>query len=76
MSKGAAVNPPRIPGQPPWNNPPTASSLVTNNRKLQCVYSDEEHFSFSCGKITTVKDRRDILLKSGWCFNCSQVKGL
>ena len=41
---------------------------------MQCVYSDEEHFSSSCGKITTVKDRRDILLKSGWCFNCLKTR--
>ena len=66
--------PTRIPGQPPRNNPPTASSLVTNNRKLQCVYCDEEHFSSSCGKITTVKDRKDILLKSGRCFNCLRTR--
>ena len=70
-SKGTAVNLTWIPGQPPQNNPSTASSLVTNNRKLQC---DEEHFSSSCGKITTAKDRKDILLKSGQCFNCLKTR--
>ena len=69
-SEGAAVNSARVPAQrvlnPPINS--TASSLVTNNRKIQCVYCGGDHFSASCSKITTVKDRRDILLKSGHCF--------
>ena len=44
-SEGATVNPARVPAQhvlnPPINS--TTSSLVTNNRKIQCVY---------CGVIT------------------------
>ena len=75
-SEGAAVNSARVPAQrvlnPPINS--TASSLVTNNRKIQCVYCGGDHFSASCSKITTVKDRRDILLKSGRCFNCLKTR--
>ena len=69
-SEGAAVSPVRVPAQsgrsPPFNS--TASSLVTSNRKLQCVNCSGKHFSASYSKIITVKDRRDILLKSGQCF--------
>ena len=71
-SEGAAVNPTRDSAQshrsPSFNS--TASSIVTSNHKLQCVYYSGEHFSASCSKIITVKDRRDILLRSGGCFNC------
>ena len=71
-SEGAAVNPARVPSQrilnPPINS--TSSSLVTNNRKIQCG----DHFSASCFKIATVKDRRDILLKSGHCFKCLKTR--
>ena len=75
-SEGAAVNTNKIP-VPPCRNPPfnpSANSLVTNNHKPQCVYCDGEHFSASCLKLTTVKDRRDALLKAGRCFNCLKMR--
>ena len=75
-SEGAAVNPAKVSVKSTRNSSfnSTASSLVTNNHKLQCVYCDGEHFSASCPKITTVKDRRDILLRSGRCFNCLKTR--
>ena len=47
----------------------TASSLVSNT-SIRCVYCNESHYSASCKRVSNVQDRRDILLKSGRCFNC------
>ena len=66
-SEGTAVSTNKNPVPPARNPPcyPTASSLVTNSHKPQCVYCDGEHFSSSCQKLTTARDRKDSLLKSG-----------
>ena len=49
---------------------PSASTSVSNEFKLQCAYCKGPHYSASCDKVQSVKDRRDILLKGGKCFNC------
>ena len=54
--------------RPPSNS--TASSLVANSYNVRCVYCNASHFSASCDKVVDVKDRRNILIKKGRCFNC------
>ena len=49
---------------------PSASTLVSNEIHVQCVYCDGPHYSASCGKVSSIKDRREILLRAGKCFNC------
>ena len=74
-SEGAVVNTNKIPVSPSRNPPfnPSASSLVTNNHKPQCVYCDGGHFSASFLKLTTVRNQRDPLLKAGLCLNCLKI---
>ena len=76
-SEGAVVSTNR-PNGPVPRNPliPSASSLVTNssNCKPKCVYCDDEHYSASCTKVTSVTDRKGILLKTGRCFNCLKTR--
>ena len=71
VSEGSTINVMRNPVQfsrPPSN--PTASSLVANSYNVHCVYCNAPHFSASCDKVLEVKDRKDILIKKGRCFNC------
>ena len=49
---------------------PTTSSFVTNSNTIRCVYCSGDHFSASSTKIIDVNARRDILKKTGRCFNC------
>ena len=76
-SEGAVVSTNR-PNGPVPRNPliPSASSLVTNssNCKPECVYCDDGHYSASCTKVTSVTDRKGILLKTGRCFNCLKTR--
>ena len=71
-SEGSTINVMKTPAQqsrPPSNS--TASSLVANSYNVRCVYCNASHFSASCDKVVVdVKDRRDILIKKGRCFNC------
>ena len=71
VSEGSIINVMRNPVQPsrPPSNP-TASSLVANSYSVHCVYCNVPHFSASCDKVLEVKDRKDILIKKGRCFNC------
>ena len=48
----------------------TASSLYAGNGKVQCVYCNGEHYSASCERVCGLKECRELLLKSGRCFNC------
>ena len=48
---------------------PSASTLVSNEFRIQCVYCDGSHYSASCSKVSSIKDRREIL-RNGKCFNC------
>ena len=52
------------------NSNPTTGSFVTNSTGIRCVYCNGDHFSASCTKVVSVKDRRDILKRSGRCYNC------
>ena len=56
-------------GNRPLSNP-TANALFTRNSSVQCVYCNEDHYSASCKKVTGYKERKEILLQSGRCFNC------
>ena len=49
---------------------PTTSSFVTNSNTIRCVYCNGDHFSASCTKVVDISTRRDILKKTGRCFNC------
>ncbi|XP_065895895.1 uncharacterized protein [Dysidea avara] len=49
---------------------PTANSLVTNNYTVKCVYCGEAHYSASCKKVVSVKDRKEVLIRMGRCFVC------
>ena len=48
----------------------TSSFLVANDFIISCVYCKGPHYSASCDKVREVKDRKDILIKSGRCLNC------
>ena len=52
------------------HNPPISSAFMTQGHNIQCVYCSGQHYSASCDKVKFTKDRRDILIKSGRCFNC------
>ena len=58
----------------PLRVPPTVSSFMSHHHKLQCVFCEGDHFLASCMKGTEMKDRRDILLKAGRCFNCLKLR--
>jgi len=72
-SENTFVNPTRSTShsvRPPVSHNPTGSSLVINSSNVSCVYCHQNHFSASCTKVVNLKDRKDILMKSGRCFNC------
>lgn len=48
----------------------TASALVTQHSSVRCVYCNESHYSASCQRVSNCQERKDILLRSGRCFNC------
>ena len=59
---------------PPYNShTPTANAFVAQAHNIRCVYCDSQHFSASCDKVKGIKDRKDILIKSGRCFNCLKL---
>ena len=47
-----------------------AGAFVSQNRQIRCVFYNELHYSASCDKVRDVKDHKDILIKTGRCFNC------
>ena len=55
-------------GNPLHNS--TASALVAQNSSVQCVYCNEAHYSASCKRVTGSQEHKEILLRSGRCFNC------
>ena len=72
MVKVPSMKPTGMPparGNRPLSNP-TANALLTRNSSVQCVYCNEDHYSASCKKVTGYKERKEILLRSGRCFNC------
>ena len=72
-SEGTRVNPSRatfLSNRTPTNSNPTTGSFITNSTGIRCVYCNGDHFSASCTKVVNVKDRRDILKRSGRCYNC------
>ena len=48
----------------------TAGAFVSQNCQIRCLFCNELHYSASCDKVCDVKDRKDILIKTGRCFNC------
>jgi len=48
----------------------SAATLLSNEFHLQCAYCDGPNFSASCIKVISVRERHEILLRSGKCFNC------
>ena len=49
---------------------PTAATLTSFNRKINCTYCHKSHPSVRCNVITDVKARKSLLLKQGRCFIC------
>ena len=49
---------------------PTAAAVFANNSSPTCSYCDQSHSSSSCQTITDLGRRKQILMKSGWCFVC------
>eukprot|EP00795_Rhopilema_esculentum_P009997 gene9997-18624_t len=37
---------------------------------VKCYYCQGDHYSYECGNVTSVKDRKSILMKARRCFNC------
>ena len=75
-SESVKVNPTRLPltVPRPLNNPSsTESSLFSSEGKVRYVYCGKDHYSASCNNITSIKERKDILLKAGQCFTCLQT---
>ena len=71
MVKVPAIRP--MGGQSTRGNPQsnsTASALVAQNSSIQCVYCNGPHYSASCTKVTSSQERKEILQRSGRCFNC------
>ena len=59
---------------PPHNShTPTVNAFAAQTHNIRCVYCDSQHFSASCDKVKGIKDRKDILIKSGRCFNCLKL---
>jgi len=54
----------------PIAHTPTAGTFVTQGTGVHCAYCRGLHYSASCDKVKDIKARKDILLKSGRCFNC------
>ena len=48
----------------------TASAFMSQNCHVQCAYCNASHCSASCDKVCDVKEHKDILIKTGRCFNC------
>ena len=51
----------------------TANSLFTSGYKPRCVYCHAEHYSASCTDVPQVKDRKEIVRKTGRCFVCLKI---
>ena len=49
---------------------PTMDSFFTNTRGLLCVHCNGNHYSASCDKVESLQDHKDIMIKTGRCFNC------
>ena len=51
---------------------PTAATLVAGVGQMGpiCCYCQQEHPSNNCGIVTQIETRKQILRKSGHCFNC------
>ena len=49
---------------------PTAATLTSFNRKINCTYCHKSHPSVRCNVITDVKAKKSLLLKQGRCFIC------
>ena len=72
-SEGIHVNPNKVVSynsRSQGTSNPTTSSFVTNSNTIRCVYCNGNHFSASCIKVMDINTRRDILKKTGRCFNC------
>ena len=52
---------------------PTVNALVTHGHNIQCVYCNGQHYSASCDKVCDVKVCKDVLIKTGCCFNCLKL---
>lgn len=54
-------------------NPPTAAALVSGaspSNNASCCYCQQAHSSSSCGVVTSIDSRKQILKRSGRCFSC------
>ena len=72
-SENTHVNPPKYTNHSSHllsSHNSTGSSLVINGSNVSCVYCHHNHFSASCTKVDEMNERRDILKRSGRCFNC------
>jgi len=49
---------------------PAMGSFFTNTRGLLCIYCNGNHYSASCDKVESLQDHKDIMIKTGHCFNC------
>ena len=66
--KSSTVQSPRV------SSNSTGSALVANSYKVRCAFCGGDHYSAACSTVTSVKERRDILLKAGRCFMCLKSK--
>ena len=68
--KSQPVNPkPPTPG----HSPSISSAFMTQGHNIQCVYCGGQYYSASCERVKLTKDRKDILIKNGRCFNCLRL---
>lgn len=55
------------------HTPLGASALFTKTTgefKIRCAFCNELHYSASCEKVTDYESRKQILAKTGRCYNC------
>ena len=59
-----------LPRTPLSSNSSTASSLIASSQTVKCVYCGDSHYSSACKKIVSLDERKEVLKRSGRCFNC------
>ena len=67
-TKVTSSKPPSYQSTP--NSHSTASSLVAGAQAVQCVYCRGSHYSASCTAVRSINKRKELLTRSGRCFNC------
>ena len=66
----SCTRPAGLPRTPLSSNSSTASSLIGSSQTVKCVYCGDSHYSSACKTIVSLGERKEVLKRSGRCFNC------